>query len=134
MLHRFVSESFETGCRLFFIWKSRKLAKFSQLTHLMSMGFFYTLWKLWFSVFLGDKKKRLVSCNVLKSVFCLSKHFASLVLEKLPYIKKYIVQKSSKIKIHKGSRIKIQNSFTVGIQNISKRKIQNSSNFMYILM
>ena len=52
--------------------KSSKYAKLSQLTHLMSMVFFYTLWKRWFFIFSGGIKK-LVSWNVLRSVLCVDK-------------------------------------------------------------
>ena len=121
---RVASESFAAGCSYFF------QSKLSQLTHLMSMVFFYTLLKLWFFMFSGSIKRR-VSWNVLRSIFFCVDNFWSVNLEcekisvqKASKIKK---QKGSKIKIGKGSSIRIQNSFTIKIRYSSTIKIQNRS-------
>ena len=68
MFYRVVSEFSATGCSHFFSWKSSKCTKISQLTHLMSIVLFYTLWKFWFFILSGIWN-RLVSWNVLRGIF-----------------------------------------------------------------
>ena len=97
---------------IFFSQKSSNCAKRSHLTHLMSMVFFHTLWKLW-----GIKKTSVIEC-VKKHFLCVD-NFWSVSFEcQKSYL---ILQKISKIKIQKGSKIKTQKGSTI--------KIQNSSNF-----
>ena len=84
---------------IFFNQKSSNCAKRSHLTHLMSMVFFHTLWKLW-----GIKKTSVIEC--VKKLFLCVDNFWSVNLEcQESYL---IFQKISKIKIQKVLKLRLK--------------------------